>query len=74
LWDRIEHYEGLDYMNPTFLDEILLLAAQLIEISGDKPGLGAAKREHEKARSLVLEGRRVDAARHAVAAYDALFH
>ena len=60
-------------MNHTFLDEIVLLAAQLIKISKDKSALSKAKEEYETARSLIRDGRRSEAAEHAVAAYDALY-
>ena len=73
LWDRVQYYEELDYMNHTFLDEILLLAAQLIKISINKSALSKAKEEYETARSLIRDGRRSEAAEHAVAAYDALY-
>jgi len=74
LWDRIEHYEKLDYMNYTFLDEILLLAGQLIKISGDKEkDLHEAKEEYELAKSLIQQGKRIEAVKHAVRAYDTLY-
>jgi len=74
LWDRVEHYEKLDYMNYTFLDEILLLAEQLIKISGDeKRDLQKAKEEYELAKALIHQGRRIEAVKHAVRAYDTLY-
>ena len=73
LWDRIEHYEKLEYLNYTFLDEILLLASQLLEISEGKSVFPSAKEEYEKAKSLISQGKRVDAAKHAVKAYSILY-
>jgi len=73
LWDRIEFYEKLDYMNYKFLDEILLLAKQLIETS-KKEELPNAKEEYEIAESLVTQGKRIKAVRHAVKAYDMLYY
>jgi len=73
LEDRIEHYEKLDYLNYTFLDEILLLAGQLIEISKDKSSLPKAKEEYEVAKSLISQGKRTEAIKHAVKAYDTLY-
>jgi len=73
LWDRIEHYEKLDYLNYTFLDEILLLAGELIEISKGKPAAAIAEKECEIAKSLIKQGRRAKAAKHAVKAYDTLY-
>jgi len=72
LWDRIEYYERLDYMNYTFLDEIMLLAKYLIE-SSKSPKISEAKREYEMAMALINQGKRVDAAKHAVKAYDLLY-
>jgi len=72
LWDRIEYYERLDYMNYTFLDEIMLLAKHLIE--GSKSSrLSEAKKEYETAMSLINQGKRIDAVKHAVKAYDLLY-
>jgi len=58
LWDRIEHYEKLDYLNCSFLDEILLLTEQLIDISKNQPALPKAKEEYEigTLRLLLLAG------------------
>ena len=72
LWDRIEYYERLDYMNYTFLDEIMLLAKYLIE-SSKSPKISEAKREYEMTMALINQGKRVDAAKHAVKAYDLLY-
>jgi len=73
LWDRIEHYEKLPYLKHTFLDEILLLAEQLIHISESKPALAKAKQEYEIAKSLINQGKRLDSVKHAVKAYDTLY-
>ena len=72
LWDRIEYYERLDYMNYTFLDEILLLARYLIEGS-KSPKVSEAKKEYEEAKTLISQGKRVDAVKHAVKAYNLLY-
>lgn len=73
LWDRIEHYEKLPYLKHTFLDEILLLVEQLIDISANKPALAKAKQEYGIAKSLIAEGKRSESAKHVVKAYDALY-
>jgi hypothetical protein len=73
LWDRIEYYEGFNYMNYTFLDEILFLAKHLIEISR-KEELPKAKEEYEIAESLISQGKRGEAVKHAVKAYDVLYY
>lgn len=72
MWNRIEHYEKLDYMNYNFLDEIFLLAKQLIETS-KKEDLPKAKEEYEIARSLISQGKRIEAVKYAVKAYDMLY-
>jgi len=72
LWDRIEHYENLPYLNFTFLDEILLLAGQLIKISSGKD-LKEAERECALAKSLIKQGKRIEAVKHVVRAYDTLY-
>jgi len=72
LWDRIEYYERLDYMNYTFLDEIMLLAKYLIETSKSSK-LTEAKKEYEKAQDLINQGKRIEATKHAVKAYDLLY-
>jgi multimeric flavodoxin WrbA len=71
--DRMEHYEKLDYLNYTYLDEMLLLAKQLIEISKDNPKLQKAKEEYDKAESHINHGNRIAAIEHAVGAYNMLF-
>lgn len=72
LRDRIEYYEEFGYMNYTFLDEIVLLAEQLIETSKEED-LSKAKKEYETAKSLIREGERIKAVKHAVKAYDILY-
>ena len=73
LWDRIEHYEKFPCLKHTFLDEILLLVQQLIDISENKPVLAKAKQEYEIAKSLIAQGKRSESAKHAVKAYDILY-
>jgi len=72
LRDRIEYYERLEYMNYTFLDEILLLAEHLIEGS-KSPKMSEAKKEYEEAKNLITQGKRLDAVRHAVKAYEMIY-
>jgi len=57
----------------SFLDEILLLVEQLIDISENRPALSKAKQEYEIAKSLIAEGKRSESARYAVKAYDILY-
>ena len=72
LQDRIEYYEKLDYMDDTPLDEIFLLAKQLIEISkGEKRQ--KAQEEYAVAESLIGQSKRSEAVKHAVNAYEMLY-
>ena len=71
--DRMEYYENLQYLNYTYLDEMLLLEDQLIEISKDNPKLSNAKQEYDSAISLIVQGKRKDAIKNAVNAYNMLF-
>ena len=73
LWDRIEHYEQLKYLNYTYLDEIMLLAEQLLEMSAENPAFEEAKREYGEAQSLMQQGNRIQAARHASKSYELLY-
>lgn len=72
LRDRIEYYEEFGYMNYTFLDEMVLLAEQLIETSKEED-LSKAKKEYETAKSRIRVGERIKAVKHAVKAYDILY-
>jgi len=71
--DRMEYYEKLGYLDYTFLDEMVFLAGQLVEISKEKPDLSKAKEEYDAARSLIKRGKRVEAVEHAVKAYNMLY-
>lgn len=71
--DRMEYYENLQYLNYTYLDEMLLLADQLIEISQDNPKHSTAKQEYDSAISLIGQGKRKDAIKNAVKAYNMLY-
>jgi multimeric flavodoxin WrbA len=71
--DRMEYYENLQYLNYTYLDEMVLLADQLIEISQENPELSKAKQEYDTAISLIKQGKRKDAIKNAVNAYNMLY-
>ncbi len=73
LQDRIEYYEKLEYMNHTPLDEIMLLAEQLMDISkGEKRQ--KAEKEYTIAQSLIIKQKRDEAVKHAVKAYEVLYY
>lgn len=71
--DRMEYYEGLDYLNHTYLDEMVLLAGQLVDISIRNPEFPKAKEEYETAKFLIKQGKRTEAVAHATRAYNMLY-
>jgi NAD(P)H-dependent FMN reductase len=70
--DVLAYYATLPFFDKDPVDEFLMLAEQLIRIStGNKAG--QAQAELDRALALVREGRRSEAGRHAVAAYELLY-
>jgi len=68
----LSHYASLPYLNQGPLDEFVLLARQLIAVStGD--ALVPAQQELDQALALRGQGQDVEAARHAVRAYELLY-
>jgi len=75
LTERISYYFSLRYMNYDMVDEILLLAEQIMEISKDKGlSIEEAKMEYEAAKQLIDQGRKADSIKHAVKAYETLYY
>ncbi len=75
LRERIAYQFGLRFMNYDMVDEIMLLAAQLIDISDKKgPQTEKARVEYEKARKLIAQGRKAQSIEHALAAYEMLYY
>lgn len=75
LAEKITYYYSLKYLDYDIVDEILLLAEQLIHSSQKEESLLAkCKSEYDKAKSLIDQGRKADAISHAVDIYHALFH
>jgi multimeric flavodoxin WrbA len=72
--DWIEHYEQLNMPPSSPLDEILLVTKHLLETSNKYDDMLQAKKEHEKAKSLIKRGKRIEAIKHAVKAYKTLFY
>jgi NAD(P)H-dependent FMN reductase len=68
----LTYYSSLKYLNCDPLDEFMMLAAQLIKISKSDT-VEKAKAEFDKATTLIAEGKRVEAARHAVESYQILY-
>ena len=75
LTERISYHYGLRFMNYDVVDEILLLADQLIEISVEKgTNIEKAKMEYQKAKKLIYQGRKDKSIKHAVKAYETLYY
>ena len=69
LTERISYHFNLPFMNCDIVDEILLLAEQLMEISKEKGlNIEKAKMEYEKARDLINQDRKSESVKHAVKA------
>lgn len=72
-WPEVlAHYAPMKYLRCDPLDEFIMLAKQLIEIS-DSGKVETAKSELDKALALIAKGKRDEAAHHAVESYRTLF-
>jgi multimeric flavodoxin WrbA len=69
----LAHYCTLPYLDCDPLDEFVMLAQQLIRISGGEP-LAEAKAELDRALALIAQGKRSEAAPHAFRAYQVLYY
>ena len=69
----VAYYASVKYLNNDPVDEFLMLANQLIGTSSGS-GVEKAKVELDEAMTLLAEGKRAEAARHAVMSYQALFY
>jgi len=75
LTERISYYFGLPFMNYDVVDEILLLAEQLMEISRSKGlNIEEAEMEYRKAKELIEQRRKAESIKHAVKAYETLYY
>jgi multimeric flavodoxin WrbA len=71
--DVLAYYANIAYLNCDPVDEFLMLARHLISIStSDK--VGQALRELGQAYALIEQGKRSEAGRHAVQAYELLYY
>lgn len=70
--DWIEHYEQLNLPSSSPLDEILFVTKYLLETSQNE-NLLTAKEDYENAQSLIKQGKRIEAIKYAVKAYEILF-
>ncbi|RLF05190.1 MAG: hypothetical protein DRK00_05055 [Thermoprotei archaeon] len=74
LEERIRRFNSLRYMRMDMLDEIMLLAEQLLKSSPKRELVEEARMCYERARSLVKEGKRGEAVKYAVRAYELLYY
>lgn len=75
LAEKISYYYSLRYLNYDIVDEILLLAEQLLDSSEkDKSILEHCRSEYEEAKSLTDRGRKTEAIHHAVNIYHTLYY
>jgi len=75
LTERISYHFGLSFMNYDVVDEILLLAEQLMEISSSKGlNIEEAEMEYRKAKELIEQRRKTESIKHAVKAYETLYY
>jgi hypothetical protein len=73
-WPEVlAYYTTIPYLENGPLDEFIMLAKQLIVISKGKD-VTKAKTELDTALTLLTEGKRDEAARHAVTSYQLLFY
>jgi len=70
--DVLAHYADVAYLNCDPVDEFLMLARHLIAVSTSDQ-VGQALRELGQAYALVEQGKRGEAGRHAVQAYELLY-
>jgi hypothetical protein len=71
----LEYYATLPYFNCDPVDEFVMLARQLISgTSADNPARKKAQTHLDSALDLIMQGRRSEAAPHAVHAYELLYY
>ncbi|OGO05127.1 MAG: hypothetical protein A2Y73_03980 [Chloroflexi bacterium RBG_13_56_8] len=72
-WSEVlAYYAPIEYLACDPVDEFVMLAKQLVEISKGSE-VGSARSELEAALALIAEGNRSEGARHAVRAYEILY-
>ena len=68
-----QYYQSLPYLNCDILDTYMLLVTQLLKIANSDQ-IRYATKEYEKAMSLIQSKDRIEAVKHAVNAYEALYY
>lgn len=66
------YYQSLPFLNCDILDEFMLLTSQLLKVS-ESSHIEAARKDYEKAESLIKSGDRVRATPYSVRAYESLY-
>jgi hypothetical protein len=66
------YYQSLPFLDCDILDEFMLLTAQLLKVS-ESDRAEDARKDYDKANSLIQKGDRVGAMTHAVRAYESLY-
>lgn len=66
------YYQSLPFLDCDILDEFMLLTAQLLKVS-ESNRVEDARKDYEKAKSLVQRGERVEAVAYSVRAYESLY-
>ncbi len=74
LEERISYFSRIKYLEMDMVDEILLLARQLLETSPKAEYKEKARELCEKASELIRSGRKLEAIPYAVRAYELLYY
>ncbi len=68
-----QYYQSLPFLNCDILDTYMLLVTQLLKVAKSNQ-IEYAKKEYTKAMSLIQSKDRIEAVKHAVNAYEALYY
>jgi len=68
-----QYYQSLPFLNCDILDTYMLLITQLLKVAKSNQ-IEYAKKEYEKAMSLIQSNDRIEAVKHAVNAYETLYY
>ena len=75
LVEGTSYFFSLPFMNYDMVDETLLMAEQLMEVSKEKGiNIEKAKTEYEEAKELIRQGRKYESIEHAVKAFITLYY
>jgi CRISPR/Cas system-associated protein Cas5 (RAMP superfamily) len=68
-----QYYQSIPFLNCDILDTYMLLVTQLLKVAKSNQ-IDYAKKEYTKAMSLIQSKDRIEAVKHAVNAYEALYY